>query len=93
MTTPIGSYSPGGDSPFGIADVTGNVWEWTQSYLDSYPYKPEDGRGNSGLKGKCVAWGGAWYYSRALARCSTREGVLADFISLALGFRLARSLR
>lgn len=92
MTTPIGSYSPGGDSPFGIADAIGNVWEWTQSYLNSYPYKP-DGGDNSGVKAKCVVRGGAWYYSRALARCSTREGVLPDFISPALGFRLARTLR
>jgi formylglycine-generating enzyme required for sulfatase activity len=90
MTSPLGSYSPGGDSVFGVADMSGNVWEWTQSFLNTYPYKAED---SSGVKGKCVVRGGAWYYSRALARCSTREGVLSDFLSPALGFRLARSLR
>jgi formylglycine-generating enzyme required for sulfatase activity len=27
-TTPVGEYSPHGDSPYDAADMAGNVWEW-----------------------------------------------------------------
>jgi formylglycine-generating enzyme required for sulfatase activity len=89
-TTPSGSYSPSGDSPFGVADMAGNVYEWTSSFLLQYPYK--ENNVTEGTKNKCVVRGGAWYYSHKLARCGARESVLPDYISTSLGFRLVRSL-
>jgi formylglycine-generating enzyme required for sulfatase activity len=31
-TTPVGQYSPQGDSPYSCVDMAGNVWEWIGSY-------------------------------------------------------------
>lgn len=43
-TSPIGRFSPQGDSPFGVADMGGNVQEWCSSLFGPYPYDPADGR-------------------------------------------------
>jgi toxoflavin biosynthesis protein ToxD len=91
-TTAVGTYSPSGDSPYGVRDMAGNVWEWTTSLQMPYPYKTEDGREDQAAEGLRVIRGGAWYYSRKLARCSSREGVKPTYVSASVGFRLALTL-
>lgn len=90
-TTPVGFYSPGGDSPCGAADMIGNVWEWTSSLFLPYPYQADQTGYEHKNNSRYVIRGGAWYYTRKLARCSTREGMHADRVSNSVGFRLART--
>jgi len=91
--TPVGKYSPEGDSYYGIADVTGNVFEWCADWLDEdyYGQSPaKNPRGPSSGQYR-VLRGGSWYDNSVDARCDVRfrydPDVRLDFV----GFRCARS--
>ena len=58
-TTLVGRFSPHGDSPYGVADMSGNVWEWCASKWSNNYHFPED----SGPDGKVprAAKGGSWW--------------------------------
>lgn len=43
-TCSVNKFSPAGDSPYGVADMGGNVQEWILSVYRPYPYDPQDGR-------------------------------------------------
>ncbi len=92
-TTPVDNYSSkGGNSPYGVADMAGNVWEWCQSLYKPYPYDPDDGREDLEAEGPRVCRGGSWNHGREDARCSYRNrlfpGLRLDYV----GFRVAVSL-
>jgi formylglycine-generating enzyme required for sulfatase activity len=87
-TTPVGQYSPGGDSPYGTADMAGNVWEWIQSVYKDYPYDPEDGREDLEAEGPRVLRGGAFYFNRGYVRCAARFRDSPDDFLRDYGFRV-----
>jgi formylglycine-generating enzyme required for sulfatase activity len=82
-TTPVGLYSPHGDSPYGCADMAGNVWEFTYSLMRDYHNKNKTGDPN-----RRVIRGGSFQFDRDFARSAFRDtsGITAseeDF-----GFRI-----
>jgi len=60
-------------NPWGLADITGNVWEWTSSLYDDYPYRAGDGREDDDVEGERVLRGGAWPDDPRAMRSSFRE--------------------
>lgn len=91
-TTAVDYYAPSGNSPFGVMDMVGNVWEWTSSVFRPYPHRLEDPNADPSIKPMYVIRGGSWYYSRKLARSAAREAMPAEHASAQIGFRLAHSI-
>ncbi len=87
-----GRYSPDGDSPYGCADMAGNVWEWTSSLYAPYPYQAEDGREDPAAHGRRVMRGGSWYDLDQLLRCANRGAFNPTPWLAGIGFRCALSL-
>ena len=71
-TTPVGIFLNGA-SPYGVLDLSGNVWEWTRSIYQSYPYVANDGREDLKSRETRVLRGGAFYNSERYVRCACRD--------------------
>jgi formylglycine-generating enzyme required for sulfatase activity len=85
-TTPVTQYEGTGNSPFGVVDMTGNVWECC---LTKYENKESDLEGMDGR----VARGGGWMmlYSHELNIRVTDRMYISPIHRLNyLGFRCAR---
>ena len=57
-SSPVGKFSPGGDSPYGCVDMVGNGFQWVNSLYRPYPYSPTDGRESARDRGRRVLRGG-----------------------------------
>ena len=86
-TTSVGLYSPQGDSPYGCADMSGNVWEWTHSLMKTYPYQV-DGREDENNSGARVLRGGSFFHSDELARSAYRLVYGIPSFYSRIGFRV-----
>ena len=88
-TTPIGIF-PDGDTPEGLTDLTGNIWDWTGSLYQLYPYRADDGRDDPAAGGRRVVRGGSWYLNLDLARAAYRFDLVPGLRHNNLGFRVVR---
>ncbi len=89
-TTPVGRY-PTGESPYHVQDMAGNVWEWTSSLLQPYPYRKNDGRENPDSTDNRVLRGGSWDVGSQYTRAAYRDGSRWVSFDDSGGFRLARA--
>ncbi len=85
-TTDVTLFEHVNMSPFGVVDILGNVWEWTQSY---YRYRP--GSNHESVRYGVtynVVRGGSWHNDQTLARISCRGRYIPGIKRLYLGFRI-----
>jgi formylglycine-generating enzyme required for sulfatase activity len=86
--TPVGAL-PCPECPYGLDDMSGNVWEWTRSPYQPYPYDESDDRSNLGADALWVIRGGAFGDASALVRTSSRGAAEPGARRAFIGFRLA----
>ncbi len=82
-TSTVGCF-PLGASPYGLLDMSGNVWEWTRTLWGKdwqepdfkYPYRFDDGRENFKADNNIsrVLRGGSFNLTLDYARCAFRDG-------------------
>jgi len=86
--SPVGVYvAANGVSECGAADQCGNVWEWTSTLYQPYPYA-NDARENLEAEGERVVRGGSYVDVSSDARCAYRSRNSPVLMSYESGFRV-----
>ena len=75
----------------GIHDIAGNVAEWVNDWLDSYPSAAQTNPTGPAAGSYRVFRGGMWAFDSTLVRASFRTMYPPDFAYSDIGFRVARA--
>jgi formylglycine-generating enzyme required for sulfatase activity len=80
----------GGISPYGVEDMSGNMWEWTRSMPQKYPYNVDVECESDTIDDEIyrVVRGGAFDVNYRDVRCSTRLATLSYNRDRTIGFRV-----
>ena len=89
---PVGHF-PGGNSPFGVQDMVGNVWEWCKDRYTPEYYQNLSERNPTGPRQGYyrVLRGGSWVSSPDFVRGFVRDRLDPYARGIHFGFRCARS--
>ncbi|MCH7666030.1 MAG: formylglycine-generating enzyme family protein, partial [Acidobacteria bacterium] len=89
-TTAVGSFDCP-ECPFGLFDMSGNVWELTRSRYQPYPYDPSDDREDLEVDALWVMRGGHFGDPERNVRAALRGGVDPGVRRPFIGFRVVIS--
>ena len=89
-TWPVGSR-PAGDSPYGIHDLAGNVWEWNRDWYAAYTAADQTDPVNLIAGTHRVERGGAFYYNPPSLRSGFRSQDDPVYAMNSIGLRCVRA--
>lgn len=89
-TTPVGSHACP-ECQYGLHDMSGNVWEWTRSPYQPFPFDPSDDRANLADDALWVMRGGSFNDAENNARAAVRGAADPGARRPFIGFRLVIS--
>ena len=91
-TTPVGLLKCP-ECAHGVSDMSGNVWEWTSSPYQPYPYDPSDDRANLDVDALWVIRGGHFGDDARMVRTTARTGADPGARRPFIGFRITMRRR